>query len=149
MKTVTKDSMKKDKARRAGKLHDKICRAVVVRNQMVSLAEELETLKEAIRHDSEEFFEPGMTTLDIATDAGQCQVVRVKDRFGLIKGVDAESLQKLLPEETWNLFFYMKPTMRSTAAEAYKTFGQHGFIVAGYRDPFVSEPQSSQVKLPK
>lgn len=130
-------------------LQETIVEAAGVAKQIEELTVKLEALKSAIRDHALPLIGSDQNSLTIDTDLGKCHIVKVKDHLVFAPGVEADVLEKNLPEELFNLLFVKKPQLRPTATDAFLRLTDEQRIQLGEPAPFLMAPRQAQVRLPK
>lgn len=147
MKTPPKKNGKKK--RTPEDLQDIIIEATKLSLEIDKQVAALEALKGAIRDNVLAMMGPDQNSFAIDTKLGKCHVVKVRDHLVIAPGVDADVLQKNMPEDLWNVFFVQKPVLRGTATEAFMRLNEEHRSQLGDPAPFVMMPRLAQVRLPK
>lgn len=144
-----KGTNKKDKKSNPGpKLQATIVEAANLAKEIEAKTARLEELKSEIRTVAVDLMGDN-NSFAIDTDLGKCHVVKVKDALTVAPGFDADVLKRIIPNDLWNLFFVMKPQLRSTAHDAFLSLSDEHRAQLSDPAPFVMQPRAAQVRLPK
>lgn len=128
-------------------LRDAVVQATELLSTVNELTARLEELKATIRTLAVPLIASGENNIEIETDAGTCMVALVRDKLALVEGFDPEVLRHTMRERDWNVFFLMKPALRSTATDTWLVLNKAQRRALGDPPPFVLVPGVPQVRL--